>query len=203
MIFVPTEAQADPTLAEAERSNLANLLLGMMRGIMWNNTLLQSHQRTDATQRQTYKNDMTTLTTAIRTEAMQQQQQHQLLNSTIIRVNSIEASASAAPGCTTDVTKQLNERIDHVVTIIGDISTFNGPDSISSTVAAIKTDITKIQTRPEAATKTFKMPNFDISKFDDYNKSDALSCWQRFLTEASCRMVPADDMLKAVYLQLI
>ncbi|GBG92560.1 hypothetical protein CBR_g56033 [Chara braunii] len=203
MIFVPTEAQADPTPAEAERSNLANLLLGMMRGIMWNNTLLQSHLRTDATQRQTYKKDMTTLTTAIRTETMQQQQQHQLLNSTITRVNSIEANASAAPGCTTDMTKQLNERIDHVVTIIGDISTFNGPDSISSTVAAIKTDITKLQTRPEAATKTFKMPHFDISKFDDYNKSDALSWWQRFLTEASCRMVPADDMLKALYLQMI
>ncbi|GBG66456.1 hypothetical protein CBR_g61499 [Chara braunii] len=82
-------------------------------------------------------------------------------------------------------------------------STFNGPDSISSTVAAIKTDITKLQTRREAATKTFKMPHFDISKFDDYNKSDALSWWQCFLTEASCRMVPADDMLKAVYLQLI
>uniref|UniRef100_A0A388M2H8 Integrase catalytic domain-containing protein n=1 Tax=Chara braunii TaxID=69332 RepID=A0A388M2H8_CHABU len=203
MIFVPTEAQADPTLTEAEGSNLANLLLGMMRGIMWNNTLLQSHLRTDATQRQTYKNDITTLTTAIRTEAIQQQQQHQLLNSTVTRVNSIEANALAAPGCTTDVTKQLNERIDHVVTIIGDISTFNGPDSISSTVAAIKTDITKLQTRPEAATKTFKMPHFDIRKFDNYNKSDALPWWQRFLTEASCRMVPADDMLKALYLQLI
>ncbi|GBG79949.1 hypothetical protein CBR_g30211 [Chara braunii] len=167
MIFVPTEAQADSTPAEAERNNLANLMLDMMR------------------------------------EATQQQQQHQLLNSTITRVNSIEANASAAPGCTTNVTKQLNERIDHVVTIIGDISTFTGPDSINSTVAAIKTDLTKLQTRPEAATKTFKMPHFDISKFDDYNKSDALSWWQRFLTEASCRMVPADDMLKALYLQLI
>ncbi|GBG69825.1 hypothetical protein CBR_g4654 [Chara braunii] len=203
MIFVPSEVQADPTPAEAERSNLANLLLGMMRGIMWNNTLLHSHLRTDATQRQTYKNDITTLTTAIHTEAMQQQQQHQLLNYTITRVNSIEANASAAPGCTTDMTKQLNERIDHVVTIIGDISTFTGPDSISSTVAAITTDLTKLQTRPEAAANTFKMPHFDISKFDDYNKSDALSWWQRFLTEASCLMVPADDMLKAPYLQLI
>ncbi|GBG59915.1 hypothetical protein CBR_g66721 [Chara braunii] len=150
--------------------------------------MIFSHLRADVTQRQTYKNDMTTLTTAIRTEAMQQQQQHQLLNSTVTRVNSIEANASAAPGCTTDVTKQLNERIDHVVTIIGDISTFTGPDSISSTVGVIKTDLTKLQTRPEAATKTFKMPHFDISKFDDYNKSDALSWWQRFLTEASCRM---------------
>ncbi|GBG76674.1 hypothetical protein CBR_g22891 [Chara braunii] len=141
MIFVPTETQAEPTQAEAERSNLAIVMLN--------------------------------------------------------------AKASAAPGCTTDATKQLNERIDHVVTIIGDIGVFNGPDTISSTVAAIKTDITKLQTRPDAATKTFKMPHFDICKFDDYNKSDALTWWQRFLTEASCRTVPTNDMLKVLYLQLI
>ncbi|GBG64117.1 hypothetical protein CBR_g40565 [Chara braunii] len=98
---------------------------------------------------------------------------------------------------------QFNGRIDHVINLIGDIGVFNGPDTISSTVAAIKTDITKLQTRPDTATKTYKMPHFDISKFDDYNKSDASTWWQRFLTEASCRTVPADDMMKALYLQLI
>ncbi|GBG63825.1 hypothetical protein CBR_g39609 [Chara braunii] len=203
MIFVPSDAQADPTPAEAERTHLANLMLGMMRGIMWNNTLLQAHLRTERQQRQKHQQDIVVLTTAIRAEATQQQQQHQLLNSALARINSIEANASAAPGCTTDATKQLNERIDHVVTIIGDIGVFNGPDTISSTVAAIKTDITKLQTRPDAATKTYKMPHFDISKFDDYNKSDALTWWQCFLTEASCRTVPTDDMMKALYLQLI
>ncbi|GBG72487.1 hypothetical protein CBR_g12062 [Chara braunii] len=203
MIFVPSDAQADPTPAEAERTYLANLMLGMMRGIMWNNTLLQAHLRTERQQRQKYQQDIAVLTTAIRAEATQQQQQHQLLNSALAHINSIEANASAARGCTTDATKQLNERIDHVVTIIGDIGVFNGPDTISSMVAAIKTDITKLQTRPDATTKTYKMPHFDMSKFDDYNKSDALTWWQRFLTEASCRTVPADDMMKALYLQLI
>ncbi|GBG82447.1 hypothetical protein CBR_g34824 [Chara braunii] len=47
------------------------------------------------------------------------------------------------------------------------------------------------------------MPHFDINKFDDYNKTDALTWWQSFLTEASCRTVPTDDMMKALYLQLI
>ncbi|GBG58670.1 hypothetical protein CBR_g71 [Chara braunii] len=59
------------------------------------------------------------------------------------------------------------------------------------------------ETRPDAATKNFKMPQFTISKFDDYNKTEALTWWQGFLTEASCRTVPAEDMLKALYLQLI
>eukprot|EP00896_Chara_braunii_P022071 GBG79947.1 hypothetical protein CBR_g30210 [Chara braunii] len=203
MIFVPTETQAEPTQAEAERSNLATVMLNVMRGVMWNNKLLQAHLHAERQQRQQYQQDLTAVAAGVCDAAIQQQQQQQLMNSTIARINGIEAKASAAPGCTTDATKQINEHIDHVVTIIGDIGVFNGPDTISSTVAAIKTDITKLQMRPNAATKTFKMPHFDICKFDDYNKSDALTWWQRFLTEASCRTVPANDMLKALYLQLI
>ncbi|GBG61074.1 hypothetical protein CBR_g18666 [Chara braunii] len=203
MLVVPSETQADPTPAEEERSNLANLMLNMMRAIMWNNTMLMVQIHEARQPRQIQQNDSAALTTAVRTAATHQQQQQQLLNTTTARVNNIEAKASAAPGCTTDETKQLDGRIDHVVNLIGDIGVFNGPDTISSRVAAIKTDITRLQTRPDAATKTYKMPHFDISKFDDYNKLDALTWWQRFLTEASCRTVPADDMMKALYLQLI
>ncbi|GBG73144.1 hypothetical protein CBR_g12861 [Chara braunii] len=203
MIFVPTDTQADPTPAEAERTHLANLMLGMMRGIMWNNTLLQAHLRTERQQRQQHQQDIAALTAVVRNAATQQQQQQQLLNSTLARINSIEAKTSAAPGCTTDTAKQLGERIDHVVTIIGDLGDFTSPTTISSTVAAIKTDITKLQTRPDAATKNYKMPHFNISKFDDYNKTNALTWWKGFLTEASCRTVPADDMMKALYFQLI
>ncbi|GBG86796.1 hypothetical protein CBR_g42079 [Chara braunii] len=203
MFFVPTETQAEPTQEEAERSNLATVMLNVMRGVMWNNKLLQAHLHAERQQRQQYQQDLATVTAAVCDAATQQQPQQQLLNSTLARINGIEAKASAAPGCTTDETRQLNGRIDHVVKLIGDIGVFNGPDTISSTVAAIKTDITKLQTRPDAAAKTYKMPHFDISKFDDYNKSDAFTWWQHFLTEASCRTVPADDMMKALYLQLI
>ncbi|GBG61443.1 hypothetical protein CBR_g21788 [Chara braunii] len=203
MFFVPTETQTEPTQEEAERSNLATVMLNVMRGVMWNNKLLQAHLHAERQQRQQYQQDLAAVTAAVRDAATQQQQQQQLLNSTLARINGIEVKASVAPGCTTDETRQLNGRIDHVVKLIGDIGVFNGPDTISSTVAAIKTDITKLRTRPDAATKTYKMPHFGISKFDDCNKSDSLTWWQCFLTEASCRTVPADDMMKALYLQLI
>ncbi|GBG82300.1 hypothetical protein CBR_g34584 [Chara braunii] len=203
MIFVPSEERADTTPAEAERTHLANVMLTMMRAIMWNNTMLAVQIHESRQLQQIQQRDSAALSAAVRTTATHQQQQQQLWNTTTARVSSIEAKASAAPGCTTDETKQLNRRIDHIVKLIGDIGVLNGPDTISSTVAAIKTDITKLQTRPDAATKSYKMPHFDISKFDDHNKTDALAWWQRFLTEASCRTVPDYYMMKALYLQLI
>ncbi|GBG82116.1 hypothetical protein CBR_g34397 [Chara braunii] len=203
MFFVPTDAQAEPTQAEAERSNLATVMLSVMRGVMWNNKLLQAHLLTELQQKQKHQQEVAALTAAVRAAATQQQQQQRLLNSTLARINSIEAKASAAPGCTTDETKQLNEHIDHVVIIIDKLGDFTSPATMSSTVAAIKTGITKLQTRPDTATRNYKMPHFTISKFDDYNKTDALTWWQSFLTEASCRTIPADDMMKALYLQLI
>ncbi|GBG78824.1 hypothetical protein CBR_g28048 [Chara braunii] len=202
MLFVPSESQA-PTPAEEERSNLANLMLNMMRAIMWNNTMLMVQIHEGRQLRQIQQNDSAALTAAVHAAATHQQQQQQLLSTTTARVNNIEAKASAAPGCTTDATKQLNERIDHVVTIIDKLSDFTGPATISSTVAAIKTDITKLQSQPAAAAKVYKMPWFNIGKFEDYNKTDALTWWQAFLTEASCHKVPAEDMMKAIYLQLI
>ncbi|GBG80927.1 hypothetical protein CBR_g31483 [Chara braunii] len=203
MIFVPTDEQADPTPAEAERSNLANLMLGMMWVVRWNNTMLQAHLLADRLLRQKQQQDTVALTVVVLATAVQQQKQHQLLNTMITHVNSIEAKASTAPGCTTNTAKQLRERIDHVVNIIGELGDFTSPATISSTVAAIKTDITKLQSRPEATAKIYTMPRFNINKYDDYNKTDALQWWQAFLTEAACHHVPDEDMMKALYLQLI
>uniref|UniRef100_A0A388KM38 Reverse transcriptase domain-containing protein n=1 Tax=Chara braunii TaxID=69332 RepID=A0A388KM38_CHABU len=178
-------------------------MFSVVKGLMWNNKLLQAHLLAERQQRQKHQQEVAALTAVVRGATTQQQQQQQLLNSTLARINDIEAKTSAAPSCTPDATKQLNERINHVVTIIGELGDYTRPATISSAVAAIKTSITILQTRPDAATKNYKMPHFDINKFDDYNKSDALTWWQRFLTEAACRTVPADDMMKALYLQLI
>ncbi|GBG62028.1 hypothetical protein CBR_g28504 [Chara braunii] len=170
---------------------------------MWNNTILQVHLLAERQLKQKQQQDTAALTAAICVAATQQQHQHQhqLLNSTLTRVNNIEAQASAAPGCMTDTAKQLGERIDHVVNVIGELGDFTNPATISSMVAA-KTDITKLQSRPDTATKAYKIPRFNIGKFDDYNKTDALTWWQGFLTEASCHSVPSEDMMKALYLQL-
>ncbi|GBG73320.1 hypothetical protein CBR_g13039 [Chara braunii] len=196
MRYVPV-AGAEPTTVQQERQNLADILLNTMRAVIRNSSMGELHSRST----QQLQNDLThnvkTLATAVKVVDSQLKQMD-------THIAALEARPSqAAPGCTTNTAKQLNGRIDHVVNLIGDLGAFTGPDTISSTVAAIKMDITKLQTRPDAATKNYKMPHFNISKFDNYNKTYTLTWWQGFLTEASCRTVPAEDMLKALYLQLI
>ncbi|GBG60066.1 hypothetical protein CBR_g397 [Chara braunii] len=151
MIFEPSDERAESTPAEAERSNLADLMLNVMRAVMWNNTMLTVQIHEGRRLGQTQQKDAAALTTVVRAAATHQQQQQQLLNTTTSCANSIEAKASAAPGNTTDTARQLGERIDHVVTIIDELGDFTSLATISSTVAAIKTDITKLQTRPDAA----------------------------------------------------
>ncbi|GBG71228.1 hypothetical protein CBR_g8530 [Chara braunii] len=199
MRYVPVPG-SEPTTVQQERQDLADILLDTMRAVIWNSTMGELHSQSTQQLQHDMSHNVKTLAAAVKVADNQ-------LKQLDARIATLEARPpQAAPGCTTDMTdmtKQLNGRIDHVVNLIGDIGVLNGPDTISSTVAAIKTDITKLQTRPDAATKNFKMPQFTISKFDDYNKTDALTWWQGFLTEASCRTVPAEDMLKALYLQLI
>ncbi|GBG84112.1 hypothetical protein CBR_g37987 [Chara braunii] len=196
MRYVPV-AGSEPTTVQQERQNLADILLNTMRAVIWNSTTGELHSKSTRQLQQDLNHNVKTLAAAVKVADSQ-------LKQLDARIATLETRPpQAAPGCTTDTAKQLNGRIDHVVNLIGDLGAFTGPDTISSTVAAIKTDITKLQTRPDAATKSFKMPQFTISKFDDYNKTNALTWWQGFLTEASCRTVPAEDMLKALYLQLI
>ncbi|GBG81428.1 hypothetical protein CBR_g32105 [Chara braunii] len=194
--YVPV-AGAEPTAVQQERHNLTDILPCTMRAVIWNSTMGDLHSRSTRQLQHDLSHNVKTLAATIKVADSQLQQMDS-------RIAALEARPSqAVPGCTTDTAKQLGERIDHVVTIIGELGAFTSPDTISSTVAAIKTDITKLQTRPDAATKNYKMPHFNISKFDDYNKTDALTWWQGFLTEASCRTVPAEDMMKALYLELI
>ncbi|GBG77758.1 hypothetical protein CBR_g24205 [Chara braunii] len=196
MRYVPV-AGAEPTAVQQERQNLADILLNTMRAVIWNSTKGKLHSRSTRQLQHDLSHNLKTLAAAVKIADSQLKQMD-------TRIAALEARPSqAAPSCTTDTAKQLNERIDHVVNLIGELGAFTGPDTISSMVAAIKTDITKLQTRPDAATKNYKMPHFNISKFDDYNKTDTLTWWQGFLTEASCRTVPAEDMMKALYLQLI
>uniref|UniRef100_A0A388MCA2 Integrase catalytic domain-containing protein n=1 Tax=Chara braunii TaxID=69332 RepID=A0A388MCA2_CHABU len=155
MRYVPV-AGAEPAAVQQERQNLADILLNTMRAVIWNSTMGELHSRSTRQLQHDLSHNVKTLAAAVKIVDSQLKQMD-------TRIAALEARTSqAAPGCTTDTAKQLNERIDHVVTLIGDLSDFTSPAMISSTVAAIKTDITKLQSQPAAAAKVYKMPRFNI-----------------------------------------
>ncbi|GBG60534.1 hypothetical protein CBR_g8558 [Chara braunii] len=96
--------------------------------------------------------------------------------------------------------KQLEERINHVVASLGDISKFAGASTVSNQLQALSD---RVEQRPAAVAKEWKMPNFKIEKFDDYHKTDPLQWWMASNAEADVHHTPAHRRLDALYLQLI
>ncbi|GBG73222.1 hypothetical protein CBR_g12939 [Chara braunii] len=96
--------------------------------------------------------------------------------------------------------KQLEERINHLVASLGDISKFAGASTVSNQLQTLSD---RADQRPASATKEWKMSNFKIEKFDDYHKTDPLQWWMAFNVEADVHHTPAHRRLDALYLQLI
>ncbi|GBG76907.1 hypothetical protein CBR_g23121 [Chara braunii] len=137
----------------------------------------------------------------------QQQTINDQLQTTVItglaRLSAIESTGSAVPDCSLAFAaqaKQLEERINHVVASLGDISTFVGTSTVSNQLQTL-TD--RVQQRTVAVVKEWKMPNFKIEKFDDYHKTNPLQWWMAFNVEADVHHVPPERRLGALYLQLI
>ncbi|GBG60491.1 hypothetical protein CBR_g5665 [Chara braunii] len=88
------------------------------------------------------------------------------------------ASSSAPPS------RQLEERVDHVVAMLSDISTFAAPTTISSQLDALKTEVQQLQsTNTDGNPKQYKMPTFQLERFDDYTHQDPVLWWEAFTTQ--------------------
>ncbi|GBG60077.1 hypothetical protein CBR_g408 [Chara braunii] len=96
--------------------------------------------------------------------------------------------------------KQLEERINHVVASLGDISKFAGASTVSNQLQMLSD---RVQQQPAAVAKEWKMSSFKIEKFDDYHKTDPLQWWMAFNAEADIHHVLPERRLDALYLQLI
>ncbi|GBG76161.1 hypothetical protein CBR_g21910 [Chara braunii] len=73
MLFEPSDERAEPTPAEAERSNLADLMLNVMRAVMWTNTMLTVQIHEGRQLRQAEQKDAAALTAAVLAAATHQQ----------------------------------------------------------------------------------------------------------------------------------
>ncbi|GBG69718.1 hypothetical protein CBR_g4550 [Chara braunii] len=96
------------------------------------------------------------------------------------------ASSSAPSSC------QLEDRVDHIVAMLGDISTFAAPTTtINSQLHTLKTEVQQLQTtNANGNPKMYKMPTFTLERFDDYTQQDPVLGWEAFTTQL--RILPVD-----------
>ncbi|GBG71746.1 hypothetical protein CBR_g9155 [Chara braunii] len=138
--------------------------------------------------------------------SQQQTLNHQLqadISNGLAQLSSAASTGNAAVDCSPALAaqaKQLEERVNHLVASLGDISKFTGASTVSNQLQTLSD---RVDQRPAAAAKEWKMPNFKIEKFDDYLKTDPLQWWMAFNAEADVHHTPTHRRLDALYLQLI
>ncbi|GBG60843.1 hypothetical protein CBR_g15965 [Chara braunii] len=138
--------------------------------------------------------------------SQQQTLNHQLqadVSNGLAQLSAAASPGSAAVDCSPALAaqaKQLEERVNHLVASLGDISKFAGTSTVSNQLQTLSD---RVDQRPTVAAKEWKMPNFKIEKFEDYHKTDPLQWWMAFNTEADVHHTPAHRRLDALYLQLI
>ncbi|GBG60884.1 hypothetical protein CBR_g16004 [Chara braunii] len=94
-------------------------------------------------------------------------------------------ASSSAPA-----SRQLEEHVDHVVAMLGDISTFAALTTISSQLHTLKTEVQQLQsTNTDGNPKLYKMPTFQLDRFDDHTQQDPVLWWEAFTTQL--RILPA------------
>ncbi|GBG60391.1 hypothetical protein CBR_g4349 [Chara braunii] len=214
----PAGARSAPTAEEQEKAELAYLLRHLLRTVNWQQKQLRRHAQAAYQQQQILKastNDFKTLATAINSAKTQQQQVNDALT---LRLSTVEAQAhapaappigSSAAGqqwgprvAAIESTTTTTQCIDHIISLIGEVGQFQAPTTLSNQVTILKAELGQLKSRPDSC-RAFKMPKFNVAKFDDYRKTDALAWWTAFNTEADVHHVPDDQRLDALYLQLI
>ncbi|GBG68938.1 hypothetical protein CBR_g3637 [Chara braunii] len=100
--------------------------------------------------------------------------------------------------------RQLEERVDHVVAMLGDISALTEPATISQRFKLLDTKISQQQQTDHShnnnSARPYKMPTFRIEKFDDYTHQDPVVWWQGFTTELGIHEVPDHLFISALFI---
>ncbi|GBG66382.1 hypothetical protein CBR_g60034 [Chara braunii] len=168
--FEPSEGHDDATPEEQHREFMAKLVTRLV----YTCNHLQS--------------ELANLQRAVRNHKAQHEDAARALDS---RVQDLEQTAprpEAGESSNAPSARQLEECFDHVVAMLGDISTFAAPATISQQLDTLKTEIRQRQQpsdhdRSTGTAKHYKMPTFRIEKFDDYTHQDPVVWWQGFRTE--------------------
>ncbi|GBG89318.1 hypothetical protein CBR_g49028 [Chara braunii] len=114
------------------------------------------------------------------------------LNARLLDLEQAVPGPAAGASSSAPSSRQLEDRVDHVVAMLGDISTFAAPTTtISSQMHTLKTEVQQLQTtNANGNPKMYKMPTFTLERFDDYTQQDPVLWWESFTTQL--RILPVD-----------
>ncbi|GBG74436.1 hypothetical protein CBR_g18848 [Chara braunii] len=86
--------------------------------------------------------------------------------------------------------------------MLGDISTFAEPTTISNQLDTLKTKVQQLRlpNKNGNSTQHYKMPTFQIEKFDDYTHQDPVLWWEGFTTQLRILQVAKHAYVGALFL---
>ncbi|GBG73684.1 hypothetical protein CBR_g17026 [Chara braunii] len=185
--FTPTDGHCQPSEDEKTKEDMSKLIAKLMLTCNWQQEELKRLEGVINETRDTQSH--TNCSFNARLDHLEQDD---------------AASASAGSSNSQPSMQELEERIDHVVTTIGDLATFARPVTISQQLPVLKADVCTLQQHPPGGSnpRPYKMPNLDIEKFDDYHKQDPLTWWQGFTTAIDIHLVPDHLRIAALYLNM-
>ncbi|GBG66589.1 hypothetical protein CBR_g64862 [Chara braunii] len=151
------------------------------------------------------QSELANLQRAVRNHKDQHEDAARALDSRLQDLEQTAPRPEAGESSSAPFTRQLEEHVDHVVAMLGDISTFAAPATISHQLNTLKTEIRQRQqlSDPDRSTSTakhYKMPTFRIEKFDDYTHQDPVVWWQGFTTELGIFEVPEHLFIGVLFL---
>ncbi|GBG91618.1 hypothetical protein CBR_g52652 [Chara braunii] len=156
--FEPSEHHKDVTLEEQHKEFLAKLVTRLV----YTCNHLQS--------------ELANLRRAVRNDKDLHEDATRPLDSRAQDLEQVAPRPDAGESSSAPSTRQLEERVDHVVAMLGDIITFAAPATISKQLDTLKTEVQQLHQLPNKDGNTseqhYKMSTFCIEKFDDYTHQD-------------------------------
>ncbi|GBG79419.1 hypothetical protein CBR_g29566 [Chara braunii] len=211
--FQTTEEQEEPTEEESDKESTTVLMENLLYTCNWQQRELLVMRQIFICYEATFRSidlkiaalqaENSTLQDANSQQQTINDQLQTIVSTGLARLSAVESTGSAVADCSPTLAaqdKQLEERINHMVASLGDISTFAGASTISNQLQTLSDHV---QQRTAAVVKEWEMPDFKIEKFDDYHKTDLLQWWMAFNAEADVHHAPPKRRLDALYLQLI
>ncbi|GBG90852.1 hypothetical protein CBR_g51358, partial [Chara braunii] len=148
--------------------------------------------------------ELENLQQAVRNHKIQHEDATRALDARVLGLEQAVLGPDAGASSSASSSRQLEECIDHVVAMLGDISALTEPATISQRFELLDTKISKQQqtdhSHNNSSARPYKMPTFRIEKFDDYTHQDPVVWWQGFTTELGIHEGPDHLFISALFI---